>query len=114
MARRSVDRRLDKLLDAILPPGSHERRVHELSDDLRDLLRSHQAKTDAIFLRLENIDSTPGAAYARLLAGDLVLPMMPVQLRQALALPDAPVLTESMTLAEIGDVYRQLIEGTEQ
>lgn len=114
MARRSVDRRLDKLLDTILPPGSHERRVHELPDDLRASLELHQAKTSEIFLRLENIDPTPGAAYARLLDGDLVLPMMPPELRSALGLVDPPVLLESMGTSEIADVYQRFIEGDRQ
>ena len=110
MARRSVDRRLDKLLDAILPPGSHERRVHELPDDLREALRLHQAKTSGIISHVENIDPTPGAFYARLIDGDATLPQMPQALRLALGIADAPEITEAMTLSEIAAAYTALIE----
>ncbi len=114
MARRSVDRRLDKLLDVILPPGSFERRAHELPPEMKQALELYQTKVAAIILRAEKSDSTPGAAFARLLDGDLILPQMPQALKQALGLVDPPEITEAMSLTEISDLYQRYVEGTEQ
>lgn len=106
-----MDRRLDRLLDAILPPGSYARRVHELPKSMREMLRLHQAKVASIISGIEKRDPRPGAFFERLIDGDVTLPRMPEALRQALAIPDAPVLSEDLTLAEIAEFYRQLIEG---
>lgn len=102
---------MDRLLDRLLPIGSHERRLHQLSDDLRAALELHQTKVAVIISHVENIDPTPGAFYARLIDGDASLPQMPEALRQALAIPDAPIITENMTLSEIAAAYQSLIEG---
>lgn len=110
MARRSIDSRMDRILNRILPPGSIERREYELPADLREALQLHRSKASAIISAIEKRDG-PGAAYERLINGDLSLPAMPVQLRQALAIPDAPKIYEGMTTSEAAEVYTRLIDG---
>lgn len=111
MARRSVDRRLDRLLDALLPPGSFERRKHDLSDELRAALQLYEEESTAIFFRVRKSDPTPGAAYGRLLDGDLIMPTMPPELRDALGLVDPPEVTEAMTLEEVAAIWQNMLEG---
>ena len=111
MARRSIESRCDRIMAKILPPGSYERRVYELPPEMKQALELYQTKTDAIILRVEKSDPTPGAAYERLLRGDLVLPVMPGNLRDALGLVDPPEITESMSPAEVSDAYRRFVEG---
>lgn len=110
MARRSVDSRMDRILAKLLPPGSRAWREWHLSDDMKEALLSHETKVARIISEIEKRDG-PGGSFARLIAGDLTLPQMPQSLRQALGLVDPPPLTEDMSLSEIGDVYRQLVEG---
>ena len=114
MARRSIDSRMDRILNHILPPGSFERRVHELPPEMKQALELYQTKTSGIISAVEKRDPTPGAFYARLIDGDASLPAMPPELRQALGLVDPPEIHEGMSLSEIAAVYRTLVEGDQQ
>lgn len=113
MARRSVDSRMDRILAKLLPPGTRAWREWHLSDDMKEALLSYETKVASIISEIEKRDG-PGGSYAKLIAGDLTLPMMPQSLRLALGLVDPPEITEAMTLTEIGDVYRTLVEGDQQ
>jgi hypothetical protein len=113
VARRSIDSRMDRILNRILPPGSIERAEYELPEDMKQALRLHRSKASAIISGVVNRDG-PGAAYARLLEGDLILPALPVQLREALGLVEMPAVTEDMTAAEAGEIYQRMIEGGQQ
>lgn len=113
MARRSIDSRMDRILNRILPPGSYERRVYDLPSEMRAALQTHESKVGRIIQGIEK-SAGPGAAYARLLDGDLSLPAMPVQLRDALGLVDPPALADSIALSEIAEVWQAMIEGDRQ
>lgn len=113
MARRSIDSRMDRILNRILPPGSYERRVYDLPSEMRAALQLYEEKSGAILSAVEK-RAGPGAAYERLLDGDLSLPAMPVQLRDALGLVDLPALADSMALSEIAEVWQAMIEGDRQ
>jgi hypothetical protein len=113
MARRSIDSRMDRILNRILPPGSIERREYELPANLRDALELHRSKASAIISAIEKRDG-PGAAYERLINGDLSLPAMPVQLRAALGIADVPEIHDGMSTSEIAAIYTRLVEGDQQ
>ena len=105
---------MDRLVDKLLPPGSVERRLWD-NPELRARVELHQSKVDRIIRRVQNCDPTLGAAYERYLAGDLVLPAMPEDLREALRLPDPPIITVSMTTDEAAEAWDRFRDGdTEQ
>lgn len=111
MARKSLDSRLDRLMDALLPVGSMQRAEYELPEHLQAALQIHQTKTNSIIARLEKTE--PGAAFAALADGSLELPAMPVALRDALHLPLAPVITDTMTTSEAAATWAQYALGEE-
>lgn len=113
MARRSIDSRMDRILNRILPPGSIERREYELPADLREALQLHRSKASAIIFGIEKRDG-PGAAYERLIVGDLVLPQLDGHLREALGIDDVPEIREGMSTSEVAEIYTRLIEGDQQ
>ena len=110
MARRSVDSRMDRILAKLLPPGSRAWREWHLSDDMKEVLLSHETKVASIISEIEKRDG-PGGSYARLINNDLTLPAMPEALRQALGLVDPPEIHEGMSTAEISDLYQRFVEG---
>lgn len=103
MARKSIESRLDRILDRLLRPGSFERREHDLPDHLRAVLTEWRERTDRIISgqKIEHGESW----YPLFAAGELETPPMPRVLSDALGLNDPPVITENMTLAEAAQVY---------
>lgn len=112
MARKSIDSRMDRIYDALLPVGSLARREHELPDDLRALLAKHRARTARIIDRAEKTE--PGGAYAAMLDGSLQFPDTPPVLREALQLSCPPVITEHHTVSEAADLWAQFALGEKQ
>ena len=111
MARKSLDSRLDRLMDALLPPNSMARREYDLPDDLREALQTHRTKVDSIIRGLEN--ERPGAAYEAMLSNSLDTPQIPVALRNALGLVDPPPITDGMSSAEASAIYHRFAHGDE-
>ena len=81
MSRVSIGRRIDRIQDHILPPGSWRWRVEQLSDDLRSQWLTWRERSGVIISRYEN---EPGAAYAALLDDPDMLPPMPLDVERAL------------------------------
>ncbi len=82
MSRVSLNRRLDRIRDALLPVGSLAWRIDRLSADLK---RAHQLwgkRCDDIILR--NQKRGGGNLYEMLLAGDYIMPPMPMDVERAL------------------------------
>ena len=100
MARKSLESRMTKVMETLLPVGSMQRREYLLSGDLRALLDEHRTRTAAIISRYENQE--PGGWYAAFVAGDpdAALPDMPPVLRRALHLSDPPSVTGDMSASE--------------
>jgi hypothetical protein len=114
MSRRSIDTRMDRIFDRLLPHGSQERREYFLPDHLRGALAYHRERTAAFISAAEKTYPEPGAIYGAMLDGTLELPVMPKVLRDALDLPEPPSLTTDMSETEIADLYRQFAHGDEQ
>ena len=110
--RRSLDSRMDRIYEALLPTGSMARREYELRDDLRALLAKHRARTTDIIRRAEK--SEPDGAYAAMLDGSLQLPAMLAALRDALALSDAPTVTQDMDAGEAADLWQTFAQGDDR
>ena len=111
MSQLSIARRLDRLLDALLPPYSPERAEHDLPDDLREALAAHRARCARIIEDAE-IAGQPGDAFAMMLDGSLATPEMPEPLKRALNVVAAPVITTDMTLDEAARVYCDYAQGS--
>lgn len=112
MARKSIDSRMDRIYDALLPVGSMARREYELPEHLRDALAKHRARTARIIDRAEKTE--PGGAYAAMLDGSLQLPDTPPVLRDALQLVDPPTITEDMSVSEAAEMWAQFALGEKQ
>ena len=115
MSRVSLGRRIDRLRDTILPPGSLAWRVDRLDDDLAALHRTWHKDVSDIISRAQN-EGGPGAAYAALLDGKLDLPTMPRSVEQALW-PDGRSdgsLPADISLGAASRRYADLIDGDEQ
>lgn len=111
MARKGLDSRLDRIMDALLPPGSMERREYHLAPAHRATLDNHRQTTAAIIDRLENSD--PGAWYARYLDGDPAaqVPPMPEALRDALDLAEPPTIALDASEREAADAWQRFALG---
>jgi hypothetical protein len=109
MARRSIESRMDRLVDKLLPPRSIERKLWD-NPELRARVELHHSKVERIILRVVERDG-PGSAFARLADNDLTLPQMPKDLREALRLPDPPIITVDMTTDEASAAYLAFMEG---
>ena len=112
MARKSLDSRLDRLMDALLPVGSMARREYELSPEMRRALQIHRTRTTSIIRREEN--AKPGEAYEAMLEGTLQLPEMPQTLRDALQLSDLPVITADHSADQAATAWCEFARGDDQ
>jgi len=109
MARKSIESRLDRIMDALLPRGSFARRQYDLPDHLRAVLGEWREETAAITAGLEK---KFGPGWFRLTLADSVAPPpMPSALSDALGLVDPPTLTVDMTTAECAEAYHQFAQG---
>ena len=112
MARKSLDSRLDRLMDALLPPGSLQHREYHLPPEHAAALAKHRRQTDREISRLEKI--APGASYEAMMSNTLDAPQMPRVLRDALGLVDAPVVTEEHTVFDAAQAWSDYALGTSQ
>lgn len=112
MARRSIDSRMDRILDALLPAGSIERREYELAPEMRRALQIHRTRTTSIIRREEN--AKPGKAYEAMLEGTLQLPEMPQALRDALQLSDLPVITADHSADQAATAWCEFALGDDR
>ena len=80
MSRISINRRIERLKNHLIPPGSIEARLEKLSQAECALFSVWRGNCHAIFSRHEN---SPGAAYAAMIEGELMLPELPRWLRYA-------------------------------
>ena len=114
MSQLSLSRRIERLFDVVLPPGSEARKVHDLPPHLRDLYERHRANCDRTAARIEQ-EHGPGALYAQMIEGEGdPLPQMPRALRDALVLVDPPAITEADTVFDAADAWQQFALGDER
>ena len=112
MARKSIESRMSRIVDRLLPPGSIERRLWDCPE-LAEAWRLHQAKTAAIIDRMVKIRGE-GSAFEALCEGELIFPPMPEDLAAALGLPPAPRFTADMSVAECARLWDAFRDGEEQ
>ena len=109
MARKSLESRMDRVMDALLAPGSFARREYDLPDHLRAALAQYRENQAAIISRAEK---EHGSDWIELLFnGALETVRMPTVLRDGLGLADPPVITEDMTDAEAADLWHRFAQG---
>lgn len=110
--RRSLDNRMQAVMDRLLPPGSLRHREYNLSPDHAAALAEHRRQTALEIARLEKI--APGASFEALLAGTLDVPDMPKALRTALGLVGAPVITEDMDTGQAAALWSEFALGDDR
>lgn len=82
MARVSLNRRIDAILNYYLPVGSLEHKIHHLPDDLQKSYRLWNEINQAIIIEAEKKGA--GEAYRQLIDNELELPPLPRAIEQAL------------------------------
>lgn len=114
MARKGLESRMQRLMDALLPVGSMERAEYFLHPEHRAALDNHRQTTARIIDRLEN--SAPGSWFAACLDNDpdAQVPTMPYALRKALKLPEPPVVTPDTSADEAARLWQRFALGDEQ
>lgn len=110
--RRSLDSRMDRVFDLLLPAGSMQRAEYMLPPHLKNALRIHQTKTNGIIRGLEKTE--PGAAFGAVADGTLELPAMPAVLRDALQLSGPPAITNDMSVREAAATWADYALGEKQ
>lgn len=111
MSQLSLSRRIERLFDVVLPPGSEARRVHDLPPALRDQYDRWRADCDRTAARIEH-EGGPGALYAAIIEGEGdPLPPMPRALSKALQQAAPPVVTEADTVSEAADLWQRFAFG---
>ncbi len=107
MARKSIDSRMDRIFETLLPVGSMARREYLLPEALKVRLANHRRQSAAIIDRLEKAE--PGASFAALCDGTLDTPEMPRALRVALGLVDPPQITADMSISEAARAWQGFV-----
>lgn len=106
MSRVSLGRRIDRIRDYLLPPGSLAWRIEQLSDADRAAWQISQERSAAIISRFEN----PGDAYAEYLSDPSLLLPIPPALDHALHPELAAIRAES----DAAEAYRLMLEGMDR
>lgn len=115
MSRVSINRRLDRIREVLLPPGSLEWRIDRLPENLKQAHLLWRERCDAITFTSEKHGD--GALYEMMLAGDDVTPPMPFAVERALwpGGKSEHRITTDMPLREIADAYTAMLEeGSER
>lgn len=82
MARVSLNRRIDAILNHYLPVGSLEHKIHHLPDDLQKSYRLWNEGNQSIINEAEKKGA--GEAYRQLIDNELELPPLPKAIEQVL------------------------------
>lgn len=109
MSRVGLGRRLRAVLEAAETIDPYSARVHRMTPAVRLQFDRWQRACDAEHARFAGDE--PGASYAALLEGALVLPEPPRAVADALQLKPAPLLSDSLTLDELAAMWGEMIEG---
>ena len=104
MSRISINRRIERLRDFFLPPGTLEHALENLKDDMRAQYQTWRVRADAIVFRHE---TEPGAAFAAMLDDPLLLSPMP----RALELALFPYMAAVRFNLEPAHAYQLMLEG---
>ncbi|WP_394270639.1 hypothetical protein [Qipengyuania sp.] len=112
MSRKSIDSRMDRIVDVLLPPGSMARREHDLPPEMRGALDQWRREQAAIISRAEKEHGPDW--YGLTIDDELEFPPMPTVLKDALGLIDPPVITESMTADEAARLWNDYCHGDER
>lgn len=106
---------MERVRDAMLPPGSLEWRVDRLPDNLKREHLLWRERCDAIILAAEKRGG--GTLYELMLAGDDGTPPMPPEVARTLW-PNGQSehrITKDMSVAQASEIYRLFLEeGVEQ
>lgn len=103
--RISLNRRMDRLLDRLLPVGSVRRRLRETPPDMKLAYAQHRQAVESWHRRYTGFHA--GAAYEAMLDG-YGPPEMPTQLVTALW-PNRRKITADTTLADAAEIYGNLL-----
>ena len=103
---------MERVRDAILPPGSLEWRLDRLPDDLKKMHQSWRERCDVI----NHATEKNGNRYELLLAGDDNMPPMPTAVYQALwPQGNRHEITTDMSVSMAAEAYTLLLEqGSKQ
>lgn len=110
--RVSLNRRLDRIREHLLPAGSLAWRIDRLSPELKRAYQIWHEKADAIKFEYKKQGLN---SYEALLRGECLGPPMPRDLRSALW-PDGEgirAITQSTTAEQAADIYQQVLEQGE-
>ena len=112
MSRVSIERRMERLRDAVLPPNSMAWRIDRLPDHLKREYLLFRNRCDALISKNEK---QGGNRYEQLLAGHDVPPPMPIAVHRALwpSGEGRRDITRDMTVAEAARVYELMLEEEE-
>ena len=114
MSRVSIERRIQRVRDAVLPPHSFEWRVDRLSVDLKQAWQSWRRECDSINCASEKKGIN---RYEQLLSGNDNRPPMPIAVYRALW-PHGEVrgeITFEMSVSEAAQLYEAMLnEGAIQ
>lgn len=107
--RLSPSRRLDRALDALLPPHSTARRVRDLPAPLKIAYAQWQQRCSQAVARYA--DRPPGWRYEQMLeTGEDVAPPLPPNLREALG-NDVMRVSDDLSLEQVADLYAAMLRG---
>ncbi len=111
MSRVSIERRMDRVRDAVLPPGSLAWRIDRLPDHLNRAYQMWRERCDAIILAHEK---RGGNLYEAMLAGEQLTPPMPTAVERELW-PNGKrhVILAEHTTAQAAAIYQAFLEETD-
>ena len=109
MSRVSIERRMERVRDAVLPPNSLAWRIDRLPAELKQL---HQLWREHCAAINSQNEKQGGNRYEQLLAGHDVTPQMPIAVHRALWPDDEgrAQITANMSVADAALMYEQMLE----
>lgn len=112
MSRVSIERRIQRVRDAVLPPNSLAWRIDRLPDHLK---REHQLFRNRCDALISEDKKQGGNRYEMLLNGNDSTPRMPIAVHRALwpYFDRRRDITRDMTVDEAARVYESMLEEGE-
>ena len=111
MSRVSIERRMERLRETVLPPGSLEWRIDRLSDDLARRYQSWCERCAEINSQQKKLGLN---SYEMMIGGYHITPPMPIDIERALW-PEGRkkyVISTDMTVEQAADIYQKCLEGS--
>jgi hypothetical protein len=109
MSKIGIAARLTAIREAAARIDPRIAAVHRMEPATRLRYENWRRECSAMLKQAEQ-EGGPGASFEAMLEGRLELPRPPRAVREALAIEDAPTIPRDASMADVAELYRQMVE----